>query len=693
MLKLLRNQKGSLGIALAVGLIGILSGVSLSSVAFRDNRSNRMQIDKIQEFHLLRSEVSRARLVLSYYEIQGNVPNLIILPNKLTDVSFGSHKSVYTAKTRVQHTDSDEYGEGYVIKTLLSAFRGERNQQNDDDSRSPVKKYGENFIQSLQSMAIFHYFTDVDEAPDAEAGNIRFYGPDEVHGRTHSNSDIWIRQAGGGNNDGWPTFTGLVTTSGIVRVYPGGGTSYPKDKIFRGGLIEKYPKVQFDPNAKLVRQNGTLPFGGTGRDDAIAYVTMNGSSWKGYLGVIKQSGFRSLTVYDAYPPYDSVGDSIGTNRIPIIDTSWSDTNGNVRGSAFVPMELWISGVAGGRQTWGSSHNIYVKDDITYKGTEKGKKPDNPKQMNTTDYFGLISEQNILIQYGHRDPDTKKRIRPNSDPAGEAHIYMYGAYLASAKGTGTNAAKKDGIVTFQYQFPKGSTPDQKYWLSDECNTCPNSSTGEVVSGSVLNKRNNVVKSKNLRTGRRTSATRDDDEDKDKFEDGDWLTDIDLHMGFYPQTGDKPWDNGVDYPYYNPLWPEPGPIYPKTNEAYAGYNRTQVPDEYVDILPRVVWFRGTIHLYGSIAQRRRGFVRRSGNPDYDAGPEVPWDLDEQLYGMSVGPTGYDKDYNFDKRFEKVGPPDFPLVKFEYGSGGDGYGSSAMDLGYYTIGWYFKSPRENF
>ena len=92
-------------------------------------------------------------------------------------------------------------------------------------------------------MAIFHYFTDVDRGPDDIPGNIRFYGGDEVHGRTHSNSDIWIRQAGGGSNDGWPIFTGLVTTSGRIRVY--GGGDYPKDRIFRGGLIEHYPRVMF----------------------------------------------------------------------------------------------------------------------------------------------------------------------------------------------------------------------------------------------------------------------------------------------------------------------------------------------------------------------------------------------------------------------------------------------------------------
>jgi len=36
------------------------------------------------------------------------------------------------------------------------------------------------------------------------------------------------------------------------------------------------------------------------------------------------------------------------------------------------------------------------------------------------------------------------------------IYLYGAYLASGKG---DDPKDDGIFTFQYQFPKGSTPDQ------------------------------------------------------------------------------------------------------------------------------------------------------------------------------------------------------------------------------------------
>jgi hypothetical protein len=647
-----------------------------------------MQLDKIQEIHLLRSEVSRARLVLSYYEIQGHVPNIIILPNRLSDVTFGTQRSVYTAKTKVQKINTSNYGDAYVVKTLMSAFRGDKTQNLVEENRSQVKKYGENVIQSLQTMAIFHYFTDIDEAPGGGAGDIRFYGADEVHGRTHSNSDIWIRQAGGGSNDGWPIFTGLVTTAGIVRVYPGGGTAYPKEKIFRGGLIEKYPRVQFDPNAKLVRQNGK-PIGGSQESDDILFVTVNGSGYDAQRGVVKQSGMLNLVIYSGYPPYDSLGDSIGVNRIPKIDTTWSQgPSGTLNGSAFVPMELWLRGSFGGKQTWGSSHDIYLVDDLTYMRTEKGKKPDNPKQTNKTDYLGVISEKKIYIQYGYYDAADNVRRRPNSDPEGSGDIYMYGAYLACGKGHGPNAAKDDGIVTFQYQFPKGSTPDQEYWISDDCG-CSGQRAGEVVSGSVLHNHKKAVSSKNLKTVRNNNKN----VRKDELGEGDWLTYIDLHLQHYPTTLQHPWDRGIDYPWYNPLWPEPGPIYPgQDNEAYRGFNKAQVPPAYADILPRVVWLRGTIHLYGSIAQRRRGFVRRSGNPDYDAGPTIPWNLEEQLYGYNVGPTGYDKDYNFDKRFEKIGPPDFPLVKFEYGSG-DTDGSSAMDLGYATIGWRFKSPRENF
>ncbi len=640
MMNIIKSQKGSLGIALVVAVLAILSGASLSLVAFRDLHSMRLQLDQTQQFHLLRSEVGRGRLVASVYEGMDYPPPVTSLPMRYININFGTHRTQFRTQTKISTTD-DFASIGFLIRTLVTAQRGTGTLVS-EQMRSPIKKYGENTIQSFATLAIFHYFSDVDRALDDVDGNIRFYGQDVVHGRVHSNTDIWIRNSGSGPNQGWPTFTGLVTTAGIVKVYPGGGTNFPEPQIFQGGLIENYPKVVFDPTADLIRANGARPFGNQEQDDRIAFVTVEGYSYESYIGqiVTDQSTIDTLIIYTSYPPYGPVGDSIGVNRIARTDTLWMQgPTGTVNnGSVWVPYELWISGNFRGGQSWGSSHDIYLKDDLTYYNTQPGQPPDGgdpdspnfPEYpINNEDYVGIISEQSVWIQYGYRDPVDSTRYRPNTND-----IYIYGAICAMGPDEGPNQYDilKSGIFSFQYQFPKGSTPAQVW-------------------------------------------------------QGEWWEKSDLHLNRYPTSPFNPWPPGLDYPHYNPLWPEPGQIHPPLPAAYAQTGNA-IPNPHG--APTVVGLRGSIRLYGSVAQRRRGFVRRSGNPDYDTNFTSPlWDIEEGIFGRHTGfPTGYDKDYYFDKRFEETGPPDFPLVKFE------GYASDElMDLGYRTMSWRFRSPPENF
>ncbi len=631
---IIRNEKGNIGIALVVVLVAIMSGVSLASVAFRDTVGFRNQLDGIQQFHYIRSEVGRGRLAAGHLEGMDNPGTDNLLPVRRRSVEFGTHRTVYRARTRLSIWD-DQGEKGFLIRTLTSAVRGDEDTAA-PDLQSQSQRYAENRIRSLQSLAIFHYFSDIDEERDGVAGNIRFFAGDIIYGRVHSNTDIWIRQ------NSWPTFHGLVSTAGEIRVFPGGGTDYPTDQIFRGGLIEHYRRIVFDPNANAVRNKGRYPLGSNEDDDSIAYVTIEGTSYNILIGEVEIDeptnedewieGVNQFTIYDSYPPYDAVGDSIYYNRIAMPDTTWRDgPSGSIVGtSAFIPMELWISGEVTGSQTWASSHDIYIKDDITYTNTQVGLRPDGidgsgnqTLPVNSTDYFGLISEESIWIQYGHFSPEDSVRLRPNTDD-----IYMYGAYCAVGQGTET---WEDGIFTFQYQFPKGSTPPQ-------------------------------------------------------YSMGEWFRYIDLHRFHYPTTSSTPWPLGLDYPWYNPLWPEPGEIY-----GFPGFQFTPNPHN----APMIVKLRGEINLFGSIAQRRRGYVRRSGNPDFDTGL---WDIDNSIeptspprYGSpapAIGATGYDKRYHFDNRFERRSPPHFPLVIFE------GYDTDElMDLGYLTLRWEFKNPPSSF
>ena len=631
MLNMIKSQKGSLGIAIVIVIIGALSGISLSSVAFRDTHNFRNELDAIQQFHLLRSEVGRARLVASIFEGQDNPPPEAVLPLRNIQINFGNHRTKYTTKTKI-NTYAQFAQTGFLLRTLVTAVRG-TGQLVNQEAKSPISRYGENFIQSLQTLAIFHYFSDIDRALDDVDGNIRFFGPDVVHGRVHSNSDIWIRQIGGGTNNNWPTFYGLVTTSGIIRVYPGGGTNYPEEQIFRGGLIENYPRVIFDPSAELIRRNGLRPFGSDENAQKIAFVTIDGGSYESWIGTLHTGPIEDYTIYSNYPPYGPVGDSIGVNRITRIDTLWAPgPSGSVYNqSIFVPYELWISGQISGPQTWGSADNVYLKGDLTYTNTMVGQPPDGGPDhdlpVNTTDYLGILSEKSILILYGHRDPQDSIRYRPNTNS-----IYIYGALCAMGEdneeanqyGIFTHA----GIFTFQYHFPKGATPRQMW-------------------------------------------------------QGQWWEKSDLHLRRYPTSAFNPWPPGLDYPWYNPIWPEPAPIF-----APGAPYGAAIPNPHGT--PTAVFLRGVINLFGSVAQRRRGYVRRSGNADYDTNYNNPlWHIEEGIFGRHTGqPSGYDKDYYFDTRFETVGPPDFPLVKFE------GYESDElMDLGYSTLHWKFKTPPTNF
>jgi len=119
--------------------------------------------------------------------------------------------------------------------------------------------------------------------------------------------------------------------------------------------------------------------------------------------------------------------------------------------------------------------------------------------------------------------------------------------------------------------------------------------------------------------------------------------------------------LDYPWYNPLWPERNPYL----------------------------MRGTINIWGGVNQRRRGFVRRNyvNDPPYNTeglwnipvdkcgGSSAPNAINIQLYqnpnvfvtlqgrnypGAGGAQVGYNKNYQYDTRMYKKKPPDWPEFK---------------------------------
>jgi|GEM_PF-335285 len=390
------------------------------------------------------------------------------------------------------------------------------------------------------------YFTNKELNPLGEPSP--FTGSDVINGIVRSNSDIWIRQTTGAHQ-GWPTFLAPVVTSGAVRVYPDGGTTYPYTQVFRGGLIENAAPL---PLLNEIPSNETSIIVGPPvfSPNNIVMVTVNGNSYTAMLGTISNPRHVITDVWPNYPYGTEVEPSF-RNYFTVCDTMWTAlppgtcSDNTMR----VNSKLWIRGNFSGKQTWCSPDSIYIIGDITLTNTVPGT---DPYPNNTLDSVSLISEESILLKYGYKDPVDSLRYHPlcraDSDP-----IYIYASLYALRDGMLNSG--KDGIFTFEYQRPHGSIP---------ATTINSAAMGDTLF--------------------------------------DW---IDLHRNRWPQTSSQPWPSSIDYPWYNPLWPERAP--------------------YLE--------RGTIQLWGSVTQRMRGFLHRNYN-DFPA--TGLWNIPNGYFGGSSTPT---------------------------------------------------------
>lgn len=394
-------------------------------------------------------------------------------------------------------------------------------------------------VEGSEKLIMPNFMTDLDR--DRYGMTFRFLGPDVLYGVVRSNNDIWIRQAGGGTNNSWPTFYGPVIIGDCIRVYPDGGANFPEAEIFRGGLIEYAPALEPPlPNREIAQLIGPYVHD----PNYIIMIEVNGDNYTALQGTITELPEYGNWVYNTYPA-EPLGPYIYTNYYTVRDTVWHvlGTGNCANRTFFSPNTMWIKGSFSGHQAWMSSSDIYIIGEITITGTPAGQSPaDNPNNSVT-----LCSEKNIIIKYGYKHPITNERIhlaRADSDP-----LYIYATLAANAPLN----QNFDGQITYEYRAPHPSVPDS-YW------------------------------------------------------NGELWEKIDLHRYRFPAPVSYPWPPNIDYPWYNPLWPEARP--------------------YLE--------RGKIQLWGSMIQRRRGFLHNSYvNIEY-LNPQEQWNLAIEYYGGSCSPA---------------------------------------------------------
>lgn len=629
MIKILKNQSGNVTLAMLLAVIAMMSGLSISSMSLRDTIAAQAELESIQGLHFLRAEALRGQAFLELAaKTDPGISGGLLTPLRNIAIAGSDYAKTYNMQSHIYRRSAETEGyafEGntgatgaseneYLIRSLVETKTGIGQVAYFNTNKSIVRKYSE--LQIFQSTGpIFMYFTDNEKDP--LGFDVRFDGKDYFNGPIHSNTDITIRYTSGTANPyapGWPLFDAIVTTSGVVTVY-GGAATYPRDEIFRGGLIENYQTYEYPTEMTGVRKNGA-PVGPTYYDeDHIFFVQVNGGAYSGMWGRIQDPRRVFADVWQNYPFGTNVP-PLYRNNFNVRDTVWTVLPSNTcsNRSNFVNGKLWIRGRFSGMQTWGAADTLSIIGDILIEGTNP---PDSPV-TNRSSMVGLISEKSIVLKYGFFNPLDTIREHTNMgadndfpSPAGGG-VWIYAAMAALGQGGGDPF--KDGVFTFEYQHPHGSIPA----------TLINIPGPEGPIPTVF----------------------------------DW---IDLHRNKWPQTPSQPWPPLLDYPWYNPLWPERNPYL----------------------------MRGTINIWGGVNQRRRGFVRRNYVNDPPYNTEGLWNIPVDKCGGSSAPNainiqlyqnpnvfvtlqgrnypeaggaqvGYNKNYQYDTRMYKKKPPDWPEFK---------------------------------
>lgn len=671
MKRLIFNQKGfSANLAIIMVLVAVASSgmISLVNLIQGDIRVINWNKDKIQQELLLRSESIRMNLILQ--------KNLVIIPRRTVEI-VGRDR---VATHMINHRRSTTLV-GNIIGISSEAVRFEamvttkHSRQYLPAELSPVRSFMEK-LSRRSSLAQYQYFSDKEmsdltDDPDHPAARVKFFGNDELHGRVHSNDVIWIQNAGSAPvNDlapGWPLFWDRVTTAKNIMIFTGAtspGTALPGtcpvDAVFRVGYKEEVPYIEYEPDATEIKRKGQRPFGLDANPSIdIIYADISGANIELSIGNIVETGVESFIVYDFYPdalnknpdpnkhPNAFGEDTLWVNNITMRDTIWTSASSPTvsNTSIYLPATVWVKGTVRGGMTIGTLRDAFVIGHIQYYNTPLGQKPDDPDNMNISDFFGLVSESKILIKYKYRDPFTNEKINYPMSVNASGNTYLYGAFSAQGQrnpALGDFAYKAEGTFTYEYQHPYGSPVP--FWGQS-------AKTGQDTLFANIP----FHRFKFPPDITNTPILSIPVDQRWRYWPGQAGTK--MHMGWPTmQMAAFPYHTVYDYPWINPVYPE-----------HAG---------------ELVYLRGNLWVYGSIAQRRRGFIRRSGNMTGD-NPDTDnyWDVDNYVLGPQHNATGYEKQYHYDSRFQYKQPPHYPEV-YQGSSAGQ---MSAFD----ETTWNFRVP----
>lgn len=457
-----------------------------------------------------------------------------------------------------------------------------------------------------------------------------------------------------------------VISEGIIYppiVTKAGDNSFLSLKKYDFNTIFPYPdqnyrvidkdKTKFDyliePISKSGQQNLPVfrdmysPFGTDTSlyENKIFKVNIQGNMASIRILDFSQTHIDTFVVYSHYPDAlhpvvlgDSssyIGEPLGINTITVRDTIWGATQNYDFGNKtiYLPGTVWIQGDISGKMLVYCAKNAFITSNITYQNTPVGQSPN----ANRTDFFGLVAKGNITLKYKYREPigDNSYITHYENSQGPDGHVYIYGTLLAMGTQDSEMNYFNRGSFTFEYQHPHGAVMPYR-GISQI--------TGQDTLYSFIDLHRNLLNAPGSSNDPLWTYWPNSGQPTHGYPHGNNT------YGDYTLANTAPLYETSDWPWYNPVWPEKdGGAIPQNPET------------------DIVWERGTLHFSGSLGQRIRGDLHRSGNGGSN-NPDVGiWDFPNVLgpahYTDGYGSTGYLANSIADKRINYNTLSFFPIT----------------------------------
>ena len=230
-----------------------------------------------------------------------------------------------------------------------------------------------------QSFAQFIYFTEDEHLPGSVTP-VWFCSADEIDGAVHTNGQVHIM--------GDPVFGGHLSSAYGGPDDPDFGNT-PSFMYYNGNYWEHlessapdnapYDSPTFGDGYELGTTSIELP---NYLDDIESIASSGGLTLSGNTKIVLSRDAGSGPMYGTL------------SYRPTLGGAWTDVDlSTFNGVVFVEGETKVSGVLDGCLTIASSNDMYIVDDVTYRGADPVMGP----LEGCDDILGLVSQENVIVK--------------------------------------------------------------------------------------------------------------------------------------------------------------------------------------------------------------------------------------------------------------------------------------------------------